>query len=131
MSMIPVVLTRKGAVVPKRPWPTDVAAGIRSAIDIDIPPGGEALIPTGLAISIPVDITMVLRPTQTLWVLDADVFPAPVFLRKSEEPDEMHVEVRNRGDSTLSIVLGQELAMATSFAVRDLSWQVVGARYKT
>lgn len=131
MSMIPVVLTRKSAVVPDRPWPTDPAVSIKSAIEIDIPPGGEALIPTGLAIHVTSDVTMVLRATQMLWALDADVFPAPVFRRSSDEPHEMYIEVKNRGQQVLVISVGMDLAMASLMSVRDFSWQVVGSRFKT
>lgn len=131
MKMMPVVLTRKEAEVPAKPWPLDPLVAIKAALPFEVEPGQMVLVPTGLAIMVPEDMIMSLRPTAPMWAQDIEVFPQPIFRRSSDEPHEMHVEVKNRGTRPFSIAARSEIAMATFIACLDLPWRNVGTRIKS
>jgi dUTP pyrophosphatase len=53
MTELPFKRLDPGMPLPARAHPGDAGLDLRSAVDLEVPPGGRALVPTGLAVAIP------------------------------------------------------------------------------
>ena len=61
-----VELVHEDAKVPSYAYPSDSGFDLRSTIEINIPPFGRALIPTGIKLSIPEEYEIQIRPKSGL-----------------------------------------------------------------
>jgi dUTP pyrophosphatase len=107
-----VELVHEDAKVPSYAYPSDSGFDLRSTIEINIPPFGRALIPTGIKLSIPEEYEIQVRPksglalNQGLTVLNT---PGTV---DSGYVGEIKVIVFNTNNETVTISKGMKIAQA-------------------
>ena len=107
-----VELVHEDAKIPSYAYPSDSGFDLRSTIEINIPPFGRALIPTGIKLSIPEEYEIQVRPksglalNQGLTVLNT---PGTV---DSGYVGEIKVIVFNTNNETVTISKGMKIAQA-------------------
>jgi dUTP pyrophosphatase len=107
-----VELVHEDAKVPSYAYPSDSGFDLRSTIEINIPPFGRALIPTGVKLSIPEEYEIQVRPksglalNQGLTVLNT---PGTV---DSGYVGEIKVIVFNTNNETVTVSKGMKIAQA-------------------
>jgi len=107
-----VELVHEDAKVPSYSYPSDSGFDLRSTIEINIPPFGRALIPTGIKLSIPEEYEIQVRPksglalNQGLTVLNT---PGTV---DSGYVGEIKVIVFNTSNETVTVSKGMKIAQA-------------------
>ena len=107
-----VELVHEDAKVPSYAYPSDSGFDLRSTIEINIPPFGRALIPTGIKLSIPEEYEIHVRPksglalNQGLTVLNT---PGTV---DSGYVGEIKVIVFNTSNETVTVSKGMKIAQA-------------------
>jgi dUTP pyrophosphatase len=107
-----VELVHEDAKIPSYAYPSDSGFDLRSTIEINIPPFGRALIPTGIKLSIPEEYEIQVRPksglalNQGLTVLNT---PGTV---DSGYVGEIQVIVFNTNNHTVTVSKGMKIAQA-------------------
>jgi dUTP pyrophosphatase len=107
-----VELVHEDAKVPSYAYPSDSGFDLRSTVEINIPPFGRALIPTGIKLSIPEEYEIQIRPksglalNQGLTVLNT---PGTV---DSGYFGEIKVIVFNTNNATVTVSKGMKIAQA-------------------
>jgi dUTP pyrophosphatase len=107
-----VELVHEDAKIPSYAYPSDSGFDLRSTIEINIPPFGRALIPTGIKLSIPEEYEIQIRPksglalNQGLTVLNT---PGTV---DSGYVGEIKVIVFNTNNETVTVSKGMKIAQA-------------------
>jgi dUTP pyrophosphatase len=107
-----VELVHEDAKVPSYAYPSDSGFDLRSTVEINIPPFGRALIPTGIKLSIPEEYEIQIRPksglalNQGLTVLNT---PGTV---DSGYVGEIKVIVFNTNKATVTVSKGMKIAQA-------------------
>jgi dUTP pyrophosphatase len=107
-----VELVHEDAKVPSYAYPSDSGFDLCSTIEINIPPFGRALIPTGIKLSIPEEYEIQVRPksglalNQGLTVLNT---PGTV---DSGYVGEIKVIVFNTNNETVTVSKGMKIAQA-------------------
>ena len=107
-----VELVHEDAKVPSYAYPSDSGFDLRSTIEVNIPPFGRALIPTGIKLSIPEEYEIQVRPksglalNQGLTVLNT---PGTV---DSGYVGEIKVIVFNTNNETVTVSKGMKIAQA-------------------
>lgn len=107
-----VELVHEDAKIPSYAYPSDSGFDLRSTIEINIPPFGRALIPTGIKLSIPEEFEIQVRPksglalNQGLTVLNT---PGTV---DSGYVGEIQVIVFNTNNHTVTVSKGMKIAQA-------------------
>jgi len=107
-----VELVHEDAKVPSYAYPSDSGFDLRSTIEINIPPFGRELIPTGIKLSIPEEYEIQVRPksglalNQGLTVLNT---PGTV---DSGYVGEIKVIVFNTNNETVTVSKGMKIAQA-------------------
>ena len=107
-----VELVHEDAKIPSYAYPSDSGFDLRSTIEINIPPFGRSLIPTGIKLSIPEEYEIQVRPksglalNQGLTVLNT---PGTV---DSGYVGEIKVIVFNTNNETVTISKGMKIAQA-------------------
>ena len=107
-----VELIHEDAKVPLYAYPSDSGFDLRSTVEINIPPFGRALIPTGIKLSIPEEYEIQIRPksglalNQGLTVLNT---PGTV---DSGYVGEIKVIVFNTNNATVTVSKGMKIAQA-------------------
>jgi dUTP pyrophosphatase len=107
-----VELVHEDAKVPSYAYPSDSGFDLRSTIEINIPPFGRSLIPTGIKLSIPEEYEIQVRPksglalNQGLTVLNT---PGTV---DSGYVGEIKVIVFNTSNETVTVSKGMKIAQA-------------------
>jgi len=107
-----VELVHEDAKVPSYAYPSDSGFDLRSTIEINIPPFGRTLIPTGIKLSIPEEYEIQVRPksglalNQGLTVLNT---PGTV---DSGYVGEIKVIVFNTSNETVTVSKGMKIAQA-------------------
>ena len=109
---IGVELVHEDAKVPSYAYPSDSGFDLSSTVEINIPPFGRALIPTGIKLSIPEEYEIQVRPksglalNQGLTVLNT---PGTV---DSGYVGEIKVIVFNTNNATVTLSKGMKIAQA-------------------
>ena len=107
-----VELVHEDAKIPSYAYPSDSGFDLRSTIEINIPPFGRVLIPTGIKLSIPEEYEIQVRPksglalNQGLTVLNT---PGTV---DSGYVGEIKVIVFNTSNETVTVSKGMKIAQA-------------------
>jgi dUTP pyrophosphatase len=107
-----VELVHEDAKIPSYAYPSDSGFDLRSSIEINIPPFGRSLIPTGIKLSIPEEYEIQIRPksglalNQGLTVLNT---PGTV---DSGYVGEIKVIVFNTNNETVTVSKGMKIAQA-------------------
>lgn len=95
------------------------------AAPVTIAPGGRALIPTGLAIALPPEYELQIRPRSGLALRHGIVLPNSPGTIDQDYRGEIQVIVLNAGDSPFVIERGARIAQAVLAPVVRAHWHQV------
>ncbi|MBB3897489.1 dUTP diphosphatase [Roseococcus suduntuyensis] len=116
-----------GADLPLPAYATEGAAGmdLLAARDLTLPPGGRALVPTGLAIALPEGYEMQVRPRSGLALKHGvTVLNAPGTV-DADYRGEVGVILINTGDAPFAIARGDRIAQAVFAPVTRAGFEEV------
>lgn len=116
-----------GADLPLPAYATEGAAGmdLLAARDMTLPPGGRALVPTGLAIALPDGYEMQVRPRSGLALKHGvTVLNAPGTV-DADYRGEVGVILLNTGDAPFVIARGDRIAQAVFAPVTRAGFEEV------
>lgn len=92
---------------------------------LEIPPGGRALVPTGLTIALPAGYELQVRPRSGLALKHGIVLPNSPGTVDEDFRGELQVIVMNAGADAFAIVRGMRIAQAVVAPVVRVNWQEV------
>ncbi|HYW08715.1 MAG TPA: dUTP diphosphatase [Longimicrobium sp.] len=118
-----------GADLPLPAYATEGAAGmdLLAAAALTIPPGGRALVPTGLAIALPAGFELQVRPRSGLALKHGiTVLNAPGTVDEDYR-GEVGVILLNAGDAPFAVARGDRVAQAVFAPVVRAAWEEVAA----
>ena len=92
-----------------------------------IPPGGRALVPTGLAMALPPGHELQVRPRSGLALRHGVVLPNSPGTIDEDYRGEVQVIVLNAGDAPFTVERGMRIAQAVLAPVLRAGWQEVEA----
>ncbi|HUZ62479.1 MAG TPA: dUTP diphosphatase [Acetobacteraceae bacterium] len=118
-----------GADLPLPAYATAGAAGmdLLAAVPapVTIPPGGRALIPTGLTIALPAGHELQIRPRSGLALKHGVVLPNSPGTIDEDYRGEVQVIVLNAGDAPFTVERGMRIAQAVLAPVLRAAWAEV------
>ncbi len=94
---------------------------------VTIPPGGRALIPTGLRIALPPGHELQVRPRSGLALKNGIVLPNSPGTIDEDYRGELGVIVLNAGTEPFTVERGMRIAQAVLAPVTRAAWQEVAA----
>ena len=107
-----VELVHEDAKVPTYAYPSDSGFDLRSTVEINIPPFGRALVPTGIKLSIPEEHEIQIRPKSGLAINQGlTVLNTPGTV-DSGYVGEIKVIVFNTNNETVTVAKGMKIAQA-------------------
>jgi dUTP pyrophosphatase len=107
-----VELIHEDAKVPTYAYPSDSGFDLRSTVEINIPPFGRALVPTGIKLSIPEEYEIQIRPKSGLAINQGlTVLNTPGTV-DSGYAGEIKVIVFNTNKETVTVSKGMKIAQA-------------------
>ena len=130
---IPVRVQRlpHGADLPLPDYATAAAAGLdllaAVTAPVVIPPGGRALIPTGLAIALPEGFELQVRPRSGLALRHGITLPNSPGTIDADYRGELGVILLNTGAEAFTVTRGMRIAQAVLAPVTRLAWVPVAA----
>ncbi len=130
---IPVRVQRlpHGADLPLPDYATAAAAGLdllaAVTAPLAIPPGGRALIPTGLAIALPEGFELQIRPRSGLALRHGITLPNSPGTIDADYRGELGVILLNTGAEAFTVTRGMRIAQAVLAPVTRLAWVPVAA----
>ena len=92
---------------------------------VTIPPGGRALIPTGLALALPPRHELQVRPRSGLALRHGIVLPNSPGTIDEDYRGELQVIVLNAGDAPFTVERGMRIAQAVLAPVLRAEWDEV------
>jgi dUTP pyrophosphatase len=101
----------------------DLLAAVRRPVTI--PPGGRALIPTGLALALPSGYELQVRPRSGLALRHGIVLPNSPGTIDEDYRGEVQVIVMNAGEAPFAIERGMRIAQAVVAPVVQAAWREV------
>jgi dUTP pyrophosphatase len=113
--------------LPLPAYATEGAAGmdLLAAREVVLPPGGRALVPTGLAVAIPEGFEMQVRPRSGLALKHGiTVLNAPGTV-DSDYRGEVGVVLVNTGSEPVTLARGERIAQAVFAPVTRAAWEEV------
>jgi len=126
---IAVIRLPHGADLPLPSYATEGAAGmdLLAAISapVVIPPGGRALIPTGLKMAIPAGYEIQVRPRSGLALKNGITLPNSPGTIDEDYRGELGVILMNGGDTAFVVERGMRIAQAVIAPVVRASWRDV------
>ena len=115
--------------LPLPSYATEGAAGmdLLAAVDapLTIPPGGRALVPTGLRIALPHGYELQVRPRSGLALKNGIMLPNSPGTIDEDYRGELGVIVMNGGDAPFVVERGMRIAQAVIAPVVRASWREV------
>lgn len=124
---VAVVRLPHAAGLPLPAYATDGAVGmdLLAAVSapVAIPPGGRALIPTGLSIAVPPGHELQVRPRSGLALRHGIVLPNSPGTIDADYRGEVQIIVMNAGDELFTIERGMRIAQAVLAPVKRLVWR--------
>ncbi|MBN8891301.1 MAG: deoxyuridine 5'-triphosphate nucleotidohydrolase [Rhodospirillales bacterium 70-18] len=99
----------------------DLLAAVQEPVTL--PPGGRALVPTGLAIALPPGYELQVRPRSGLALKHGIVLPNSPGTVDSDYRGELQVIVLNAGDAPFTVERGMRIAQAVLAPVVRLAWR--------
>ncbi len=118
-----------GEGLPLPAYATEGAAGMDlfAARDLVLPPGGRALVPTGLCVALPPGWEMQVRPRSGLALRHGvTVLNAPGTVDEDYR-GEVGVILFNAGDAPFAVARGERVAQAVFAPVARVEWEEVAA----
>jgi dUTP pyrophosphatase len=124
---VPVVRLASAEGLPLPDYATPGAAGLDLAAAVGeaivIPPGGRAMVPTGLTIALPAGFEAQVRPRSGLAArAGITVLNAPGTV-DSDYRGEIQVILVNHGDAPFTVTRGERIAQLVVAPVARLAWQ--------
>jgi dUTP pyrophosphatase len=113
--------------LPLPAYATEGAAGmdLLAAREVVLPPGGRALVPTGLAVAIPDGFEMQVRPRSGLALKHGvTVLNAPGTV-DSDYRGEVGVILLNTGAEAVTLARGERIAQAVFAPITRAAWEEV------
>jgi dUTP pyrophosphatase len=107
-----VELVHEDAKIPLYAYPSDSGFDLRSTIEINLPPFGRALIPTGIKLSIPEEYEIQIRPKSGLALNEGITVLNTPGTVDSGYVGEIKVIVFNTNNGYVTISKGQKIAQA-------------------
>lgn len=98
----------------------DLLAAVSAAVTI--PPGGRALIPTGLAVALPLGHELQVRPRSGLALRHGVVLPNSPGTIDEDYRGEVQVILLNAGDAPFIVERGMRIAQAVLSPVLRAEW---------
>jgi dUTP pyrophosphatase len=128
---VPLQVLPHGAGLPLPAYATQGSAGADLAAAVEaplvLPPGGRALVPTGIALALPAGYEAQVRPRSGLALRHGlTVLNAPGTI-DSDYRGEIGVILANLGSETVTIARGERIAQLVVAPVRRAEWQTVAA----
>jgi dUTP pyrophosphatase len=115
-----------GEGLPLPAYATDGAAGMDLLAAVTaplvIPPGGRALVPTGLRIALPADHELQIRPRSGLALKNGIMLPNSPGTIDEDYRGELGVIVLNGGDTPFTVERGMRIAQAVVAPVVRATW---------
>jgi len=117
----------QGLALPAYATPGAAGMDLLAAVaePVTIPPGSRALIPTGLAIALPVGHELQIRPRSGLALKNGIVLPNSPGTIDEDYRGEVQVIVLNAGTEAFTVERGMRIAQAVLAPVTRASWQEV------
>lgn len=129
MPVIEVVRLPHAADLPLPSYATDGAAGmdLMAAVTapVVIPPGGRALIPTGLRLALPHGYELQVRPRSGLALKNGIMLPNSPGTIDEDYRGELGVIVLNGGTEPFTVERGMRIAQGVLAPVTRGSWREV------
>lgn len=133
--LIDVVRLPHGEGLPLPAYATDGAAGMdllaAVATPLVIPPGGRALVPTGLRIALPHGYELQVRPRSGLALKNGITLPNSPGTIDEDYRGELGVIVLNAGTEPFTVERGMRIAQAVIAPVVRAAWRAVDALPET
>jgi dUTP pyrophosphatase len=107
----------------------DVLAAV--AAPVTIPPGGRALIPTGLAMALPAGFELQIRPRSGLALKHGLMLPNSPGTIDEDYRGELQIILLNGGDAPFTVERGMRIAQAVLAPVVRAVWQDVAVLPET
>ncbi|WP_338150913.1 dUTP diphosphatase [Neoroseomonas soli] len=127
--MIEVVRLPHAEGLPLPSYATDGAAGMdllaAVAAPVTVPPGGRALVPTGLRIALPHGYELQVRPRSGLALKNGVMVPNSPGTIDEDYRGELGVIVLNGGDAPFVVERGMRIAQAVIAPVVRAAWREV------
>lgn len=127
MSTIRVTRLPHGAGLPLPAYATGGAAGMDLLAAVDaplvVPPGGRALVPTGLCVALPPGHELQVRPRSGLALRHGIVLPNSPGTIDEDFRGEVQVIVMNAGDIPFTVERGMRIAQAVLSPVLRARWE--------
>jgi dUTP pyrophosphatase len=127
--IIDVVRLPHAEGLPLPAYATDGAAGMdllaAVATPLVIPPGGRALVPTGLAIALPPGTELQVRPRSGLALKHGITLPNSPGTIDEDYRGELGVIVLNAGTEPFTVERGMRIAQAVIAPVLRAAWREV------
>ncbi len=92
---------------------------------VTIPPGGRALIPTGLAVALPAGFELQVRPRSGLALRHGIVLPNSPGTIDEDYRGEIQIIVLNAGETAFTVERGARIAQAVLAPVTRARWHEV------
>ena len=115
----------EGLALPAYATPGSAGLDLVAALEtpVDLPPGGRALIPTGLAIALPEGYEAQIRPRSGLALRHGiTVLNAPGTV-DSDYRGEVSVLLVNLGDQSVRVARGERIAQLVVAPVTRIAWR--------
>ena len=131
MSALPIRVLRMPHAegLPLPAYATKGAAGmdLMAAVDapVVIPPGGRALIPTGLRVALPEGHELQVRPRSGLALRHGITLPNAPATVDEDYRGELQVILSNTGAEPFTVERGMRIAQAMLVPVTRARWEVV------
>jgi len=109
---IGVELVHEDAKAPSYAYPSDSGFDLRSTVEINLPPFGRALIPTGIKLSIPEEYEIQIRPKSGLALNQGITVLNTPGTVDSGYVGEIKVILFNTNNQTVTISKGMKIAQA-------------------
>jgi dUTP pyrophosphatase len=103
----------------------DLLAAVEASVTV--PPGGRALIPTGLTIALPTGYELQVRPRSGLALRNGITLPNTPGTIDEDYRGEIQVIILNTGDTSFVVERGMRIAQAVLAPVVRAEWEVVDA----
>jgi dUTP pyrophosphatase len=118
-----------GLELPRYATPGSAGLDLPAAVaaPVTIPPGGRALIPTGIAIAVPAGFEAQVRPRSGLALKHGITVPNSPGTIDSDYRGEVQVIVLNAGSEPFTVERGMRIAQLVLARVEQLAWEPVAA----
>jgi len=115
----------QAASIPKAAHPGDAGFDIAASEAVDLLPGERALVPTGLAMAVPVGYAGLVVPRSGLAIRHGISVVNGPGLYDSGYRGEMRVILINHGTEPIRIEVGDRIAQLVIVAIPVVSWEEV------